>query len=134
MVENNLSQSEHHVDRIDTSLYKDFTINRNLFKGPYIYTLGNEIRYVCYAIHRNQYKQLRTLLIPLCLESHDRYYFNILIMITLFIICTLSIEYIPWNIKKKEQLSMNLYSKQIKAVSGMMILYRKEDFSKIITF
>ena len=54
------------------------------FKDPYIYTLGNEMIDTCDEMHRKQYKQLRKLFIPLCLESHDRYYFNVLIMITLF--------------------------------------------------
>ena len=34
-------------------------------------------------IYRKQYKTLSTILIPLFLESHDRYYFSILSMITL---------------------------------------------------
>ena len=42
------------------------------------------MRYICYEIHRKLYKQLRTLFVTLCLESHDRYYFNILRMITIF--------------------------------------------------
>ena len=35
-------------------------------------------------IHRKKYKQLMTLFITFYLESHDRYYFNILRMIILF--------------------------------------------------
>ena len=37
----------------------------------------------CDEIHRKQYKQLRKILITLCLESHERYYSNILRMITI---------------------------------------------------
>ena len=37
-----------------------------------------------YEIQIKQYKKLRRLLIPLFLDLHDRYYFNILRMITLF--------------------------------------------------
>ena len=36
------------------------------------------MRDTCYEIHRKKLTQ-----IPLCLESHDRYYFNILRMITI---------------------------------------------------
>ena len=39
---------------------------------------------ICDKIHRKHYKQLRTLFVPLCLESHDKYYFNILRMVNLF--------------------------------------------------
>ena len=42
------------------------------------------MRDTCDEIHRKQYKQLITLFIPLFLESHNRYYFNILRMIALF--------------------------------------------------
>ena len=62
--ENNLSQLEHYVYRIDTSLYKDFKINKNCFKDPHIYKLGCEMRDTCDEIHRKQYKQLIKLFIP----------------------------------------------------------------------
>ena len=42
------------------------------------------MRDTCDEIHMKQYKKLGTLFIPLCLELHERYYFNILRMITLF--------------------------------------------------
>ena len=63
----------------------------------------------CDEIHRKQYKQLMTLFITLCLESHDRYYFNVLRMITIFIICTLSMKYMPWHIKKRTILHDSLF-------------------------
>ena len=37
----------HYVDRIDTSLYKDFRINKKSFKDPNIYKLGCEMRDTC---------------------------------------------------------------------------------------
>ena len=56
----------------------------NVFKDLHIYKLGCEMRDTCDETQRKQYKQLMTLFIPLFLESHDRHYFNILSMITLF--------------------------------------------------
>ena len=53
---NNLSELEQCVGLIYTSLYKDFTINKEYFKDYFIYTLGNEIREICNEIHRKQYK------------------------------------------------------------------------------
>ena len=41
------------------------------------------MRDTCAELFRKQYIQLRKLFIPLCLESHDRYCFNILRIITL---------------------------------------------------
>ena len=73
---------------------------KKCFKDPYIYTLGDEMRDTCYEIHRKKYKQLSKLFIPLCLESNDRYCFNIFRMITIFIICMLSMKYMPCHIKK----------------------------------
>ena len=34
MVKNNLSELEQYVDQIDTILYKDFTINKNISRIP----------------------------------------------------------------------------------------------------
>ena len=42
------------------------------------------MRDTCDEIHIKQYKQLRTLFIPLFIYSNDRYYFNLLRMITSF--------------------------------------------------
>ena len=42
------------------------------------------MRDTCDEIQIKQYKKLRRLLIPLFLDLHDRYYLNILRMITLF--------------------------------------------------
>ena len=64
---NNLNKLDQYVDRIDTSLYKYFRINRKCFKDPNIYKLRCEIRYTCDEIHRKQFKQLRKIFIPLCL-------------------------------------------------------------------
>ena len=104
MAKNHMNGSYHLVCRIDTILYKDFRINEKCFKDSHIYKLGYEMRDTCDEIHKKQYKQLRKIFIPLCLESHDIYYFNILSMITLFIICTLSMKYMPWHIPKGRNL------------------------------
>ena len=53
--------------------------------------MGSETIDTCDEIHRKQYKQLTKIFIHLFLESHNRYYFNILRMITLF--CHLYIEH-----------------------------------------
>ena len=42
------------------------------------------MRDTCDEIQIKQYKKLRTLLIPLFIDSHDRYYLNVLWMTTLF--------------------------------------------------
>ena len=41
------------------------------------------MRHKCDEIYRRQYKQLRIIFIPLCLESHERHYLSILRIITL---------------------------------------------------
>ena len=48
-----------------------------------VFLSEDEMRNVCSELLRKQYIQLRTLFVPLCLESHNRYCFNILRMITL---------------------------------------------------
>ena len=111
------------MDQIDTSLYKDFTINKKYFKDSFIYTLGNEIRDTCDEIHRKQYKQLSTLFITLCIESHDRYYFNILSMITLFYHLHVEHEIYAMSYKNKEVFSMNIYLYKMECISGMILLH-----------
>ena len=96
---NDMSELGQYVYQIDTSMYKDFTINKKYFKDPFIYTLGIEMRDTCYEIYIKQYEQLRTLFVTLCLESPYKYYLNILRMITFFIIFALSMKYILCHIK-----------------------------------
>ena len=45
--------------------------------------MGSDTRSGCHESFREQYIQLRKFFIPFSLGSHDRYYFNILRMITL---------------------------------------------------
>ena len=71
------------MDNIYTSLYVYFTINEIYLKDPYIFNVGKYMRETCKEICIKQYRQLRNAFIPLCLESHDKNYFNILRMITL---------------------------------------------------
>ena len=115
--ENNLSQLEHYVYRIDTSLYKDFKINKNCFKDPHIYKLGCEMRDTCDEIHRKQYTQLKKIFIPWCLESHNRYYFNISRMITLCYHFYVDNEIYAMEYKKIIAW-MTIYSYKIPWVSG----------------
>ena len=91
--------------------------------------MGNEIRDTCDEIHRNQYKQLRTLFITLCLESHDRYYLNILRLITLLYHLYVEHEIYAISYKNKEVFSMNIYSYKMERVSGMILLYGMKDLS-----
>ena len=44
MAKNNLIQLEQYADLIDTSMPKDFSINKKCLKDTYIYTFGNEMR------------------------------------------------------------------------------------------
>ena len=44
MAKNHLNKLDQHVDKIDTSLNKDFRINIKCFKDTNIYKLGFEIR------------------------------------------------------------------------------------------
>ena len=83
MAKKNLHKLYQYVDQIDTSLYKDFRRNIISSNDPNIYKLGCEMRDTCDETQRKQYKQLMTLFISLCQESYDRYYLNILRMITL---------------------------------------------------
>ena len=71
------------------------------------------MRDTCDEIHRIKYRELRKKFIPLCLESQNRKYFNILRKIPFFIICALSMKYMPWHKKNKDQLSMTLHSYKI---------------------
>ena len=47
---NDISELEQYVDQIDTSLYKDFTVNKKI-KYSFIYTLGDDIRDTCNEMH-----------------------------------------------------------------------------------
>ena len=81
------------------------------------------MRDTCDEIYRNQYKQLRKLFILLCLESHDRYCFNILRMITL--LYNLYIEHVIYNMsnnKKINHINDHLFIK-IQRVSVMSLLH-----------
>ena len=65
----------------------------------------------CDKIHRKQYNQLNTLFIPLCLESYDRYYFNILRMITLFYHMYIKHEiYVKAYNKKRNRMNDHLFN------------------------
>ena len=55
MAKNHLNQLYQYVDQIDTSLYKDFRINKNIFKDTYIYKFGCEMIDACDEIHRKIY-------------------------------------------------------------------------------
>ena len=72
---------------------------------PSFFTLGNDMRDTRDEIYRKQYKQLKNVFIPLCIESHDIYYFNVLRMIT--ILYNFYIEYeiyeMSYNKKKSSQ-------------------------------
>ena len=72
-----------YVDQIDTSLYEDFRINIKSINDPTIYKLGYEMIETCDEIHMKKFKQLTKILVPLCLEPHYVYIFNILRMIIL---------------------------------------------------
>ena len=72
-----------YVDKMDTNLYFDFTTNEIYFKDPFIFTLVNGMKDTCDNIQGKQYRKLRDVFVPFCLELHDRYYFNILRMITI---------------------------------------------------
>ena len=74
---------ESYVDKIDTSLYHDFTINQRYFNNDFIFVLGNYIRDTRDELFRKQNIYLRTLFITLCFKSHNKYCFNILIIIEL---------------------------------------------------
>ena len=71
----------------------------NVFKDLHIYKLGCEMRDTCDETQRKQYKQLMTLFITLCLELHDRYYFNVLRMITIFY--HLYVDHTLYDLKQK---------------------------------
>ena len=48
-----LLELELYVDKIDTSLYGDFTINTRHFKDYFIFILGNDMRDTCGGIYKN---------------------------------------------------------------------------------
>ena len=48
-----LIELELYVDKIDTSLYGDFTINTRHFKDYFIFILGNDMRDTCGGIYKN---------------------------------------------------------------------------------
>ena len=54
-----------------------------IFQGSLHFKLVDDIGDACHDLFRKQYIQLMILFIYFCLKSHDRYYFNILRMITL---------------------------------------------------
>ena len=64
------------------------------------------MRYTCDEIFGNQYRQLRYVFVPLCLESHDRYYFNVLIIITLLYRLYIEYKIYEWSYLKIEVISM----------------------------
>ena len=77
-----INEFESGLSIIDTTTYHDFKIDKKMY-GNCIYTIWLEMRYTCDQLFRYQYIHLRTLFIPLCFESPDRYYFNLLSIITL---------------------------------------------------
>ena len=51
MERKNLIGLEQYMYQIDTSVYKNFKINKKYLKDSFIYILGNEMRDACYEIH-----------------------------------------------------------------------------------
>ena len=90
------------MDQIYASLYNEFKMNKRYFKDYIIFSLVNDMRDTCDEIYRKQYKQLRKLLIPLCSESHDRYYFNILRVIVLLYHLYIDHEIYEMSYNKKQ--------------------------------
>ena len=72
----------------------------------FIFTIGKEMRDTCDQLFSGKYMHLMKLFIPLCLKSPDRYYFNILRIITLFY--HMYLEYEIYNLTQKK-LSMKVY-------------------------
>ena len=56
----------------------------NLFQGRLDFSIGNEIRDTCAQLFIEKYIQLRKIIIPLCINSTDSYYFNLLRIIAVF--------------------------------------------------
>ena len=79
--------------------------------GDSVFTIGNEMRMACSQLFGGQYKPMRTLFIPLCHNSHDRYSYNILIIITL--LYHLYIQYEMYNLK---------YNKGEGVINGTIII------------
>ena len=113
-------------------MYKDFSININSINDPNIYNLGCEIRDTCNEIKRKQFKQLSKLLIPLCLESHDGCYFNILWMITLCSRLYLQHEIYAMEYNKEINYMYDHLFIKIQLVSGVMMVFGKIELGKII--
>ena len=94
-----------YLDKTDTSLYVDFKINKKYFEYPFIFKFLNDMRDKCDDIYGEKYRQLRDDFIPLCLDSHDRYYINILRMNTfLYWACDI------WNFISQKNKSYQLQS------------------------
>ena len=114
------------MDRSNTSLYKDYRINIKSINDPNIINLGCEMRDTWNKIHRKLFKHLRKLFIPLCLDSHDGYYLNILRMITLC--CHLYVEHEIYTMAYKQKISPlydNIFIK-IQWSSGVMMNFCKD--------
>ena len=75
---NNPNEFESCLSIIDRTIHHDFTIDKKYFCGNCIYKIGQEMGYTQDKLFRGQYIQMRSILIPLCLESPVRYYFNLL--------------------------------------------------------
>ena len=58
------------------------------------------MRDTCDEIYGNKYRQLRDIFVTLCLDSHDRYYFNILRMITILYNLYIDHDIYEWSYKK----------------------------------
>ena len=87
---------------IDTITYNHFTIDKFYFVGDSILTKGNYTRMTCYDLFKRKYKQMRKQFIPLCKKSPNRYYFNVLSIITLFyhLYIEYEIYYLEYNKSK----------------------------------
>ena len=84
------------MEQIDERIYHKFTIDKCYSKGDRILTRGNEMMIIRYDLFEIQYKQMRKLSVPLCKTSPDRYYCNILGIITL--VYHMYIEYEIYNL------------------------------------
>ena len=85
------------------------------------------MRDTCDDIHGKKYRQLVDFSVPLCLESHDIYYFNILRMITL--LYNLYIEHEIYDIsyhKRRNFLNANLFIENIMSQWNDSITFDEE--------
>ena len=98
------------MDQIDTRLYFYLTTNKIYVKDYLIVTLGNYMSDTCEYIYEKKYRHLRDVLVPLCLDSHVRYYLNILRIIILLynLYIEHEIYYMPYH-KIRNCLNVNIF-------------------------